>query len=279
MKGLTTLVLLVTLVFAGIASFYFLEYQKANEQVAAALDNIAQLQGELRKTESQLEQVRKEKTGSEDAIVAARAEAEKWRDEAARLAENRGRLETKVKELGAQVVASVAKDQQPLPGNVASDATPAASGPDPMAVVADALGAAEKDKRLRVDKGKAGPVITIQSRSLFGPHPAELKEEGERLLKDVVGAIRGAGSTSLRIEAHTDDVPIGPKYRDRYPTNKELSEDRARVVAGFLAAAEGVVSNRVSAAGLGDTRPIVGNDTAEGRAKNSRVEIHVTRSE
>lgn len=280
MKGLTTLVLLVTLVFAGIASFYFLEHQKTSQQLAASLDNIAQLQGEVRKLEAQLDHVRQEETGSEDAVKAANVEAEKWRTEAQRLIENRGRLESQVKELGALVVAKVAKAELRPEAKGAVPSPPKLEPPpaaNPIGVLSDALKAQEKDDRLQIGKGDSGPVITVQSKKLFGPGPAELKGEGKQLLLDVGKAIKAAGSPGLRIEAHTDNVPMGPKYRDRYPTNKELSEERARVVAGFMADAAGIVSNRVGMAGLADAKPVAGNDTPEGRAKNSRVEIHVIR--
>lgn len=280
MKGLTTLVLLVTLIFAGIASYYFLEHQKTSQQLAASLDNISQLQGEVRKLEAQLEHVQEVKTGSDDAVKAAHVEADKWRSEAQRLTENRDRLERQVKELGAQVVAKVAKaglrpemkDAVPSPPKL--EPLPAA---DPMGALSAALKAQEKGDRLQIGKGDSGPVITVQSKRLFGPGPAELKEEGKQLLMDVGKAIKSAGDPGLRIEAHTDNVPMGPKYRDRYPTNKELSEERARVVAGFMAEAVGIVSNRVGMAGFADAKPVTSNDTSEGRAKNSRVEIHVIR--
>jgi len=280
MKGLTTLVLLVTLVFAGIASFYFLEHQKTSQQLAASLDNISQLQGEVRKLEAQLDHLHQEKTGSADAVKAAQAEAERWRNEAQRQLENRGRLESQVKELGAQVVAKVAKAGLRPEAKDAAPSPPKLEPPpvaDPTGALSDALKAQEKGDRLHIGKSDSGPVITMQSKRLFGPGPAELKEEGKQLLLDVGRAIKAAGNPDLRIEAHTDNVPMGPKYRGRYPTNKELSEERARVVAGFMAEATGIVSNRVGMAGLADAKPVGSNDTPEGRAKNSRVEIHLMR--
>lgn len=278
MKGLTTLVLLVTLVFAGIASYYFLEHQRKSELLASSLDNIAQLQDEYRKLESQIEHMREQAGGSDDLINAAKAEAEKWRNEATRLLENRGRLEKEVKELGAQVVATVAQAKlRPDPPETAGAQAKPAAPVDVFAAISDALKPAVKNGRLQIRKEEAGPVVTVQSRSLFGPGPAELKEDGKEILREAARAISASGKPGLRIEAHTDNIPMGPKYRDRFPTNKELSEERARVVAGFVSEAAGIESNRVAAAGLADSKPVATNDTAEGRSKNSRIEIHVAR--
>lgn len=286
MKGLTTLILVVTLVFAGIASYYFLEHQKKCEQLASSLDNVAQLQDEFRKLESQIEQMREQVAGAGDVVGAARAEAEKWRGEVARLIADRGRLEGQVKQLGAQVVASVSRavPQAAAPENDDAEeaaAQAAAPAPAPERDIGGALEAALKASlgrgELQLRKEDAGPVIAVPSRSLFGPGPAELKEEGKGLLRAVAAAVKASGQPGLRVEAHTDNIPMGPKYRERFPTNKELSEERARVVAGFVAGESGIPSNHVVMAGLADTKPIAPNDTPEGRAKNSRIEIRMMR--
>lgn len=286
MKGITTLVLFVTLVFAGIASFYFLEHQKKDELLASSLDNIAQLQDEFRQLEGQIEHMRQQVNGTGDAVSVAKAEAEKWRGEAARLLEDRDRLEKQVKELGAQVVASIAQtktstDPPETTESVEPGAEPAGTAPAPEEDVFGALQAALKPSaakgELLLRKDDSGPVIAVPSRNLFGPGPADLKEEGKAILSKAARAIKASGKPGLRIEAHTDNVPMGPKYRDRFPTNKELSEERARVVAGFVAGETGIASDRLVAAGLADSKPTASNDTAEGRAKNSRIEIRLVR--
>lgn len=284
MKGLTTLILVVTLVFAGIASYYFLEHQKKCEQLASSLDNIAQLQDEFRKLESQIEQMRERVAGAGDVVGAAKAEAEKWRGEVARLIEDRGRLEGQVKQLGAQVVASVARAAPPAEAPEIDATEETGAQPTAPAPEKDVVGGLEAALKASLGRGElqlreedGSPVIAVQSRSLFGPAPAELKEEGKGILRAVAAAVKASGQAGLRIEAHTDNIPMGPKYRERFPTNKELSEERARVVAGFVAGESGMPSNHVVMAGLADTKPIAPNDTPEGRAKNSRIEIRLMR--
>lgn len=281
MKGLTTLVMLVTLVFAGIASFYFLEHQRKGEQLAASLDNIAQLQEEFRKIESQLEQARQNVAGNGDAVAAVRAEAEKWQAEARRLLEDRGRLEKQVEELSGRLVAAMARVTPPSPTAVPPAGKPEPPAPPPAAST-NRLGEVKQALKASVARGdlvvreKASGrdmAIAVPSRNLFGPGPADLKDEGKAILREVVGAIKAWGEVGLRIEGHTDNIPMGPKYREQFPTNQELSDARARIVASFLAAEAGIEPTQISSAGFADSKPLADNASAEGRAKNSRIEI------
>jgi outer membrane protein OmpA-like peptidoglycan-associated protein len=71
----------------------------------------------------------------------------------------------------------------------------------------------------------------------------------------------------LRVEGHTD-------AEGDAVTNRALSQRRAQAVVNRLAA-RGVESGRLVAEGFGEDRPVTGNDTAEGRERNRRVEMHV----
>ena len=77
----------------------------------------------------------------------------------------------------------------------------------------------------------------------------------------------------IRIEGHTDNVEIGPSLKSRYPSNWELSKVRANGVLRYLVEKGGVEPERISAVGLGDTKPTATNTVEEGRTKNRRVEI------
>jgi chemotaxis protein MotB len=78
----------------------------------------------------------------------------------------------------------------------------------------------------------------------------------------------------VQVEGHTDNLPIeeGSTIARRYPSNWELSGQRAINVLKSLASL-GVEEGRLAAVARGDTRPMVSNDTPEGRAYNRRVEI------
>ena len=75
---------------------------------------------------------------------------------------------------------------------------------------------------------------------------------------------------NIRVEGHTDNRPIAT---GRYPSNWELSTARATQVVKYLIDPGGIVPSRLSAAGYGDSKPRVDNDTVENRSKNRRVEI------
>ena len=69
----------------------------------------------------------------------------------------------------------------------------------------------------------------------------------------------------LRIEGHTDDV-------GQAAANQSLSEKRAAAVKAWLVT-QGVEAKRLEAKGFGQTKPVTGNDTPEGRQNNRRVEL------
>ena len=71
------------------------------------------------------------------------------------------------------------------------------------------------------------------------------------------------------VSGYTDNVPIRTA---RYPSNFELSKDRAEQVASILRG-RGVAPQRLQAQGMGDAQPVADNKTAEGRARNRRVEV------
>lgn len=127
-----------------------------------------------------------------------------------------------------------------------------------------------------VEKVEGGGIrFVVQGEVLFGTGEAELTEEGKQALARVAALLKGRRER-IRVEGHTDNVPIGkPETRARYPYgNMDLSLDRALHVADQLTR-EGVEAARVSCAGYGEFSPRADNATAEGRGRNRRVEILV----
>lgn len=99
---------------------------------------------------------------------------------------------------------------------------------------------------------------------LFDHDRATLRPESTPALERLLAALRGAPALGLTIEGHTDSDGA-----DDY--NLRLSDARARSVIAWLAA-RGIAAGRLDPAGRGETRPVAGNDTADGRALNRRVE-------
>jgi chemotaxis protein MotB len=105
---------------------------------------------------------------------------------------------------------------------------------------------------------------------LFDPGSADLEAGGMTVLGIVAEALKMIPNDVI-IEGHTDSRPISTS---RFPSNWELSTARATAVLRFLAGT-GIDPGRLSAMGYGDTHPVGDNATAEGQAKNRRVEIIV----
>ena len=72
------------------------------------------------------------------------------------------------------------------------------------------------------------------------------------------------------IEGHTDNQPISTAM---FPSNWELSVNRASRIIRYLSEKHGIQDNYLSASGYADTRPVTTNETFEGRQKNRRIEI------
>jgi chemotaxis protein MotB len=79
----------------------------------------------------------------------------------------------------------------------------------------------------------------------------------------------------IMVEGHTDDVPIGPKLRDRFPSNWELSAARAATVVRYLQE-KGVAPKYLGAAGFSEYRALAPNDSAANRQRNRRIDVVLT---
>jgi chemotaxis protein MotB len=119
-----------------------------------------------------------------------------------------------------------------------------------------------------VFQGDGGVTVRFEGKVLFEPGSADFKPEAHRIL-DRVAVLLRKYTFDLHILGHTDSVPI---ETSRYPSNWELSAARASAALRQLASS-GASPQRLVAVGLADSRPIAGNDTPEGRARNRRVEF------
>ncbi len=108
---------------------------------------------------------------------------------------------------------------------------------------------------------------------LFDSGKTTIKPQGIQVLKRVGKVLLNVKDQDIRIEGHTDNVPIGPELAKWYPTNWELSAARATAVARYLQEQIGVDPRLLSATGHGQYQPIASNETAQGQARNRRIEI------
>lgn len=127
-----------------------------------------------------------------------------------------------------------------------------------------------KANRVAVQDGVDRSVVTIRGDELFASGSASIVDGFQPLvlrIADAVAKVKG----QVRITGHSDNRPIATL---RFPSNWALSRARAEEVLQILAARTGQ-PQRFTAEGLSDTEPVAPNNTAEGRAKNRRVEITV----
>ena len=115
--------------------------------------------------------------------------------------------------------------------------------------------------------------INMVDRVLFDSGQSRVKPSGLKVLKQVSDILKNVTDKQIRIEGHTDNVPIGVKLKERFQTNWELSTARATSVVRYLIEEGGVDRANLLAVGYADTKPIASNDTEEGRTANRRIEI------
>jgi len=115
--------------------------------------------------------------------------------------------------------------------------------------------------------------INMVDRVLFDSGRADIKPAGLKVLKQVGDVLNKITDKQIRIEGHTDNVPISTKLQDKFKTNWELSTTRATTVVRYLIDQGGVQPQSLSAVGYADTHPIESNDSEQGRSSNRRIEI------
>ncbi len=111
--------------------------------------------------------------------------------------------------------------------------------------------------------------LTLNDNLLFNSGSARLTHQGHALLDKVVNII-GPLRRYIRVEGHTDNVPIAT---NRYPSNWELSTARAISVVKYMQTSGAIPPQCLSAAGYGASKPRAANDSEQNRSKNRRVDI------
>ncbi|TLY20124.1 MAG: hypothetical protein E6K67_03010 [Nitrospirae bacterium] len=118
--------------------------------------------------------------------------------------------------------------------------------------------------------------VVLAERILYDSGSAEIKPGGLKVLRRIAEALRVSPNTYVRVEGHTDDVPIRSEPPPRFLSNFDLSFARALGVVKYLKESDGIKPWRLSAMGLADTRPVLANSNDDARSRNRRVEIIVT---
>ena len=137
-----------------------------------------------------------------------------------------------------------------------------------------------KEMKEEIDKGEIKITqavdrlsVNLVEKILFDSGKAEVKPGGLKILNRVGTILKGVTDKQVRIEGHTDNVKIGTRIKEKYPTNWELSTARATNVVRYLQDNIGIDPKLLFAAGYSEYRSVASNETIEGRAQNRRMEI------
>jgi outer membrane protein OmpA-like peptidoglycan-associated protein len=191
---------------------------------------------------------------------AANAQAESVKNEAendakqstkGQLAQARGQL--------ASAGAQLAGREQQLETEKKARADAEKRAKEAMDRLATSIGAVKQESR--------GMVITLSGSVLFASNKDALLPAAQQRLGQVADALKTQDDHKIVVEGHTDS-------QGSAASNQGLSDRRAQAVATFLIS-RGVSPDQIRSEGLGATRPIADNGSADGRANNRRVEIVV----
>jgi chemotaxis protein MotB len=135
--------------------------------------------------------------------------------------------------------------------------------------ISAALRLDQRDLPIAITENERGVTVHIMEELLFASGSAELKQTSLLTLDTLASVLRSLPN-DLRVEGHTDNVPI---KTEQFPSNWHLSVARALNVAYYLIERHGVTQERVSVVGYSEFQPLAPNSSAENRARNRRVDI------
>lgn len=140
---------------------------------------------------------------------------------------------------------------------------------DIQAELEKALAPEIKERTVAVQTRKEGVIVSLREVGFFDSGSATLRPSATNAVDRLAGVVVPRGE-NLRIEGHTDNVPI---HNARFPSNWELSTARATELVELFIYRYHVMPARLSAAGYAEFHPMDNNATPEGRARNRRIDI------
>jgi len=126
-----------------------------------------------------------------------------------------------------------------------------------------------QDRMVSVQARKEGVVVSLREMGFYDSGAASIRPSAMDAVDRLAGVV-APRKESLRIEGHTDNIPI---HTPQFPSNWELSTARASNLVEVFIERYRVMPTRLSAAGYAEFHPVDDNRTAAGRARNRRVDI------
>ena len=230
---------------------------------------IAKLQSELAKTSSRAasleKQVAREKEQKDELIAKFQAELQKAKAELLTLREDLAKKEKDLRTLNMRLLELKGQRAQ-----LESQINQMKAAYD--AILSD-LKTQIQNKEVTISKLEQKLSITFVDRILFPFGKATITPEGKKVLAKVGSILKNVKRKQIRVIGHTDNRPILPQYRYKFPSNWELSAARAAAVVRFFQEEVGLDPRNMEAVGRSFYEPVGSNETEEGRAQNRRVNI------
>ncbi len=131
------------------------------------------------------------------------------------------------------------------------------------------------NKSIQIDMMEESLQLKAIEKLFFQSGSAVVSRQGRSILARLAPTLKEAKDKEIRIIGHADQIPIGAKLAEKYPSNWELSTARATAIAQILQWGYGIDPKRIVAQGVAHYRPLV-METEKNRATNRVVEIVLT---
>jgi chemotaxis protein MotB len=129
-------------------------------------------------------------------------------------------------------------------------------------------------KGLTIEQRNGKVYVSMENKLLFQSGSWAVGSQGKQAVKQLGEVLAENPEIAILIEGHTDNVPY--KGNDQLSGNWDLSTKRATAIVNILRENTAIQPENLTAAGRGEFAPIASNDSAEGKAKNRRIEVILT---
>ena len=129
-------------------------------------------------------------------------------------------------------------------------------------------------KGLTIEQRDGKVYVSMENKLLFRSGSWAVGSEGRQAVEQLGKVLADNPDIAILIEGHTDNVPY--KGNSQLSGNWDLSTKRATAIVNILRENLNIYPENLTAAGRGEYAPIASNDTAEGKAKNRRIEVVLT---
>lgn len=256
----------------------------AEEKLRSAEEQIASLKASVKDLQASSESSQSQLTKKVAALVAEKdGLAQKLAESQAAIADLRAAKDAQIAELAQKLNAAIEEKTQLQQARAAAEAAKAEAEKSREAEFSrlkqsyESLAAGLKQEiqtgEVKLTQLKGKLTVQLVDKILFDSGSDDIKPAGRKVLARIGKLLNEVPDKDLRIEGHTDNVPISDELRGRFASNWELSTARATAVARYLQDAAKVDPKRLVAAGYGEYRPVASNDWPQTRALNRRIEI------